>query len=354
MLNVVDTQTDWQQEFREAVRKVSELEAILETKIASTDYPLFIPRQLAFEIKKAGKDSPLWKQFVPNQDENHILGMEDPIGDLAHLKKGQLIHRYKNRALFMPTSICPVLCRYCFRKNELNQEKQIFQSDLKETKKYLEDHPEINEIIFSGGDPLILSDEKIDQYLDFFSNIKSIKYIRFHSRTPIILPSRINESFISLLEKWSKQFIKITIVVHLNHLSELTDDNQLALQRLCNLPLQLLSQSVLLKDINDDEVSLKQLFEALIRNGIRPYYLHHPDQVKGGMHFSISLEKGRMIYAKLRDQLPGWAIPQYIIDIPGGFGKTPAFNPEHLHFTGQFIDRDFKNHQISLNTLDKY
>lgn len=340
MFNQVESVEDWQNDFKQAFRKICDLETFLETKIDETDYPVFIPLKLAQKIKDAGPSSALWKQFVPHSDENSKIGMNDPIGDLTHLKKGQLIHRYENRALFMPTSICPVLCRYCFRKNELNQEKQIFQSDLVATKNYLEDHPEINEIIFSGGDPLILNDEKIENYLSFFSNIGSINYIRFHTRTPITIPSRINERLINIIQKYSHHFIKISIVVHLNHESELDQESKTALKKLAELPIQLLSQSVLLKDINNNEDDLIRLFEILIRLGVRPYYLHHPDHVKGGMHFYLPLEEGRKIYSKLRNLLPGWALPQYVIDIPGGHGKVPAYNPEGFAFSGQLLKRD--------------
>lgn len=349
MLELIESQNDWQTEFKEAFKKSSELQSFLEQSIATTDYPIFIPRKLAQQIKDSGKNSALWKQFVPDERENVVSGLKDPIGDLVHLKKGQLIHRYKNRALFMPTSVCPVLCRYCFRKNELNDEKQIFQSDLSETKKYLEQHPEINEIIFSGGDPFILRDEKIDQYLSFFSGIESIKYIRFHTRTPIIIASRINKKLVEILNFYSDRFIKISIVIHLNHATELNDENRTAIKDLSKLPIQLLSQSVLLKGINDNDADLIDLFNELIELGVRPYYLHHPDQVKGGMHFYLPLEEGRKIFAKLRDQLPGWALPQYVVDIPGGFGKTQAYNPETFEFNGKWISKD---NEIILTTIN--
>jgi len=328
---------DWRDEFKNSFRSLQKLHQFLEIEIPKTDYPLFIPLRLAQKIKNQGSQSSLWKQFVPSFLENENSGLIDPIGDLVHSKPGQLIHRYQSRALFMPTNVCPVLCRYCFRKNELFNEKELFEANLVETQKYLFEHPEINEIIFSGGDPFILSDEKIENYLDFFSSIPTIKHIRFHSRTPVILPSRINATLLSVLKKSSEHFETMTVAIHCNHIDEWDQEIENAIKKLYQLNLQLLSQTVLLKNVNNSTKDLIELMKLLIKNKIRPYYLHHPDQVKGGMHFMIPLEEGRKIYATLRDQLPGWAIPQYIIDRPDGRGKLPAFNPENFSFSGQFI-----------------
>ncbi|PIP95411.1 MAG: lysine 2,3-aminomutase [Bdellovibrio sp. CG12_big_fil_rev_8_21_14_0_65_39_13] len=333
----LEFENDWRDEFKNSFRSTHKLHQFLGFEIPKTDYPLFIPVRLALKIKELGQQSSLWKQFVPSTLENEDKGLVDPIGDLVHSKPGQLIHRYQNRALFMPTNICPVLCRYCFRKNELFNEKELFEANLVETQKYLLEHSEINEIIFSGGDPFILSDEKLASYIDFFASIKSIKHLRFHTRIPVILPSRINQPLLEVLKKSSGHFETISIAIHSNHVDEWDQEIETAIMKLNRLGLQLLSQTVLLKDVNNTAQDIVNLMNKLVKNKIRPYYLHHPDSVKGGMHFMVPLEEGRKIYSELRDQLPGWAIPQYIIDRPDGRGKLPAFNPESFNFSGQFI-----------------
>ncbi len=330
----------WKKELREAIKTSSALEEILKVKIPRTSYPIFIPKRLALKIYKAGSESILWKQFVPRQDENSPLGMEDPIGDHKHSKEGRIIHRYKNRLLFLPTPLCPVICRYCFRKNELAEPDSLFEGQLKETIAYLKKHPEVNEVILSGGDPLIMSDEKLESILKAFASVGSIKYLRFHSRTPIVLPSRVTDSFCDLLNKYGQVFKKLIVALHLNHIDEVDEEVKRAIDKLKNSRVELLSQSVLLKDINDDVQSLMDLFIGLSDLGVRPYYLHHPDRVKGGMHFTLSLTEGRMLYHALRDVLPGWSLPQYVIDIPGGHGKTPAYNPEDFDFSGHLISKD--------------
>ncbi|MFT6068163.1 MAG: lysine 2,3-aminomutase [Bacteriovoracaceae bacterium] len=339
-------QDSWKKELREAIKTSSALEDILKVKVPKTNYPIMIPKRLALRIYQEGPMSVLWKQFVPRLDEASPLGMEDPIGDHLHSKEGRIIHRYKNRLLFLPTPLCPVICRYCFRKNELSEPDSLFEGQLKETISYLNKHPEVDEVILSGGDPLIMSDEKLESIFKSFASIGTIKYLRIHTRTPIVLPSRVTDSFCDLLMKYGQVFNKLIVAIHLNHIDELDEEVRLSLKKLKNSGVELLSQSVLLKDINDDVQSLKNLFSALVDLGVRPYYLHHPDRVKGGMHFYLSLTEGRMLYHSLRDILPGWSLPQYVIDIPGGHGKTPAYNPEDFDFSGHLISKDGEKHKI--------
>jgi len=327
--------TSWQSELREGLKSPEDLKNFFERDFQELDYQVLIPLNLADKIKKAGPDSVLWKQFLPSILEQDPNGLTDPIGDEKYNLAPQLIHRYKNRALFMPTSVCPVYCRYCFRKNELGT-KKLFSPDFEKTLEYLNNHPEIEELIFSGGDPFILNTDKIDFYLTQFKNLK---FIRFHTRTPIILPSRFDQRLLDTLKKHRANFDQISIAVHINHADEIDYEVEKTIKRLGSLGITLLSQTVLLKDINDDPKTLRDLFLKLSAQNIRPYYLHHPDQVKGGMHFYLTLEKGREIYLKLRDLLPGWAIPQYVIESPGGGGKVPAFNPETLKFSGNIMGK---------------
>jgi lysine 2,3-aminomutase len=336
---------NWKNNFQEAYKRSSELYQFLgwDSSVASiveADYPLFIPKKLAEKIKAQGPDGVLAREFLPDVREMKSLGMNDPIGDKEYYKAPQLIHRYPSRALFTPTTICPVLCRYCFRKNELHAEEEMFQADFEKTLEYLRSHPEISEIIFTGGDPLTLSNEKLNKYLEAFAEISSIKDIRFHSRYPVIMPSRLDEGFKELLQKMSKKFRTISLAIHANHQDEFDEESRGKILELAQINVQLLSQTVLLKDVNDSVEALVALMQEFMTLKVRPYYLHHPDQVKGGMHFYLPLETGRALYSALRNHLPGWAIPTYVIDIPGGAGKVGAFNPETFTFSGQLIGRN--------------
>lgn len=336
-MNTADT--SWRQQLTRSLRSHEDLESFFSRSFAKTNYPIFIPRELAERIKSKGIDSPLGRQFLPHRDEFSESGLMDPIGDHTHSPTNQVVHRYQNRMLFFPTSVCPVQCRYCFRKNELHSNDDLFKPDFAGVQSYIEQHPEINEVIFSGGDPLMLSDDKLNQCLDHFEKL-DIPMIRFHTRMPVIVPGRLNDSFKKLLTKAAKQFEVVTVVIHLNHVDEITDELIEAMQSFRSLPIQWLSQSVLLKGVNDDTDTLKNLFLALLKIGIKPYYLHHPDQVRGGMHFWLSIEEGRRIFASLRNILPGHAIPQYMLDMPGGQGKVPLFNPEGFEFNGRLLNKN--------------
>jgi lysine 2,3-aminomutase len=313
-----DNNHDWMSMYREGLRSVADINEFFQLNLPPIPYDVHIPKHLAIRIKEEGLDSVLAKQFIPSLQEvkNQCGGLEDPIGDQDHARPGALVHRYKNRVLFFPTTVCPVICRYCFRKNELSTNDNIFKSDFEKTKNYLREHPEIEEVIFSGGDPLMLSDEKINFYLSEFSRIPTIKYIRFHTRAVVSLPQRITDKLVDVLKNYQKMFSAVTVVIHTNHGDEITDAEEQAIKKLSGL--NLLSQTVLLKDINSDTHELASLFSRLHQLGVRPYYLHHPDKVKGGMQFHMAKEEGKVIYNQLKQLLPGWLIPKYVIDSPTG------------------------------------
>ena len=344
-----EARRDWKQNFRDSLKNDRDLNQFFRTHDSqsfkqSKSYPLFLPKAYAQKIKSL--TGPLAKQFLPNkiEDEEAVqkMGLIDPIGDQEFQKVPQLIHRYKNRVLFTPTTKCPVICRYCFRKNELNQKLPLFKPQFEEVLQYLRQHEEVEEVIFTGGDPLILSDSQIQEYLEKFAELKSLKYVRFHTRTPIILPSRITQNFCSIIKKARRNFKKVTIALHSNHKEEIDEEVEEAILKLKETKATLLSQTVLLKGVNDNVEALQDLFLKLAELDVQPYYMHHPDKAKGAMHFYLSIEEGRRIYAGLRNILPGWAIPQYIVDIPGGEGKTSAFNPEKYEFSGQLINKQGK------------
>lgn len=338
----------WKKDFANSIRSQKELESFLDYKVSSTNYPIFIPKSFAQRIKESGVNSPLWNQFIPNKQEtNSTQGLADPIGDQQHQKDGGIIHRYKSRILYNPTVKCPINCRYCFRKNELFENLDTFRPSLEKLQAYLGNNKEVEEVILTGGDPLILSDSKIEKILNILSTHKHVKYVRFHSRTPVILPSRMDENLSQVLKKYTDSFETITLVIHTNHSIELSDDLKKNLENFKFL--NILSQSVLLKGVNDSLNQLINLFKALNKMNIKPYYLHHPDQVLGAMHFYIPIEQGRELYGQLRDCLPGWLIPHYIIDTPTGSGKNLAYNSESISHSGKILDRFNQEHFFEVN-----
>lgn len=333
-LKEINLANDWKKAIHTAINSIAEFKTYAESLgytaqiLNAIDeenlYPFFLPRDLAQHILKLGASSLLWKQFIPHNVELDVqqLGLEDPIGDQKNFVAPQLIHRYQSRVLFLPTSFCPVQCRYCFRKNELHNpefKQDFLHNDFQKTLSYLKAHTELEEIIFTGGDPLILSNEKITMYLEHFAQIPHVKFIRFHTRFPSIIPQRIDSGFAALIEKWSERFT-LSLMIHTNHLTEWYSQQHLsALEKLAKLPLHLGSQTVLLKGHTSED--LISLFKFLIQKGVRPYYLHHPDKVKGAMHFYLSKTDGLEIYNQLRQYLPGYAIPHYVVDSEFGEEK---------------------------------
>jgi lysine 2,3-aminomutase len=338
-ITYVNSPASWQLELKNAFRDSQSLRSFLGFDFAhniEANYPLLIPRELAHAIKQQGPEGVLARQFLPHADELSENGLIDPIGDASYSKTSQLIHRYDNRALLIPTTVCPVHCRYCFRKNELQSD--MFSNDVEATLNYLSAHPEIEEVIFTGGDPLMLSDEKLANWLTLLSAIPSLKFVRFHTRFPVILPERFTPELQTLLEGFHDRF-QILLVVHTNHADEWSELATATIKSFRPKGVRWLSQSVLLKDVNNSVADLSALFRKLASLNIEAYYLHHPDQVRGAMHFWLSLEEGRNIWGQLHTQLPGWMLPQYVIDIPGGHGKVSAFNPEGHHFSGSLLSR---------------
>ena len=324
----------WKKSLREALTTTKDLRDFFGQDFAQTPYPILIPIKLAEKIRQAGLDSPLARQFLPSDLENILTkGLRDPIGDLSHQKNTCGVHRYQNRMLFIPTTHCPVRCRFCFRKNILDSADGPFNAGATEDFfQYLREHAEVEEVIFTGGDPFILDDQKLNLYLESLAKISSVRYVRFHTRTPVVLPERITPAFCQLLETWQQRFPVITVALHLNHVSELDNEVEAALGMLRKTGVQLLSHTVLLRTINDNVDDLKNLFMALTNLHVRPYYLHHTDQALATEHFWPDLTRCQELYHQLRRHIPGWALPHYVIDLPGGGGKINAANP------AQFID----------------
>lgn len=330
----------WQDSLRKTIKSTKELNSFFQTEFAETNYPIFIPLKLAEKIRSLGLDSPLAKQFLPHQDELIPGGLVDPIGDHRHSPTPMIVHRYESRALLLPTNRCPVICRYCFRKNELYESQDpLFKPEMNVALEYLNTHPEIHEVIFSGGDPFMLSNEKLAEILQQLKQIPHLKYLRFHTRFGALVPERFDSELLRLLTEAKGHFAKLLIMIHTNHPAEWDFENLNLVHQLSKNGFDLRTQSVLLKGVNDDPEILINLFSPLIERGVSPYYLHHPDQVKGAQHFRLPLRVGRKIYSQMRRKLPGWALPRYMVDLPEGEGKVEAFNPEAFEFSGQLINQ---------------
>ena len=271
-------------------------------------------------------------QFLPDPRELNTLAEEliDPIGDDVHRPVPGLTHRYPDRVILHTTQTCEVYCRFCFRREAVGEQGQLAEAEFARVLDYLRAHPQIWEVILTGGDPLTLSVRRLKDMLARLAAIPSVEVIRFHTRIPVVAPEKVTEA---LAEAMQIRPV-VWLVLHTNHADELTPAACDALARLTRAGVPLLSQTVLLKGINADPDILEQLFRRLIRNRVKPYYLHHPDLAKGTGHFRLSLAEGQQIMAALRGRISGTALPTYVLDIPGGHGKVPV-GPGYLRNEGQ-------------------
>ncbi|MGY0395406.1 KamA family radical SAM protein [Fusobacterium sp. SYSU M8D902] len=262
------------------------------------------------------------KQFCLDEKEYIISGEEeqDPIGDERYTKCNGVIHRYNDRALFIPRKDCLVQCRFCFRKWKLpEKEAELTFEEIDVAINYFREHKELWEVILTGGEPLLTSKTKLKYILEKIHEIPHIKVIRIHTRAIIVQPDFIDEEMIKIISKYKP----IYLVIHCNHYDEITEEVSLKLNELSDNGIVLLSQSALLKGINDDSKTLEKLFKKLIENRVKPYYLHHCDLVPGTYHFRTSIKEGQEILKKIRGHVSGICWPTYVLDIPKGFGKVP-------------------------------
>lgn len=275
-------------------------------------------------VDPADPNDPIAKQFMPDVRElyEHIDELHDPIGDDIHSPLPGIVHRYPDRLLLTPIRVCPVYCRFCFRRETVGQQGSglLDANQLEGALDYIRAHKEVWEVILSGGDPLLLSPRRLQKIVAELNRIDHVKVIRIHTRVPVVDPERIIPELISAL----KQDKALFVVLHTNHPRELTDDALQACAQLIDHGIPMLSQSVLLKDINDDSTVLEELLRTLVENRIKPYYLHHADRARGTSHFRTSIEEGQGLIRQLRGRLSGLCQPEYVLDIPGGYGKVPV------------------------------
>lgn len=296
-------------------------DALALTRVAER-YEVLVSDYYLSLIDRDDPACPIRKQAIPDKAEldERPFELKDPIGDAAHTVAGILVHRYPDRALLFPTFRCPMFCRYCFRKVALNDEPPRLREALPEVLRYLNDHPEIEEIILSGGDPLMLADDLLDELLTQLRSVPSIRRLRLHTRFPVTLPMRVDGALAAMLARHRPLYL----VTHFNHPKEVTTEARTAVKLLVDAGVTVLNQSVLLAEVNDDAAVLASLNTQLLDVQVRPYYLHHPDLTVGTSHFRVSLSRGLQIVRALRGRLTGLAWPTYVLDIPGGLGKVPV------------------------------
>ncbi|HSX10708.1 MAG TPA: KamA family radical SAM protein [Chlamydiales bacterium] len=279
---------------------------------------LNLPKRLAAKIAKNTLDDPILRQFVPLEEELAITPgfVTDPVQDQRFKKTKKILHKYQGRALVVATSACAMHCRYCFRQNfPYETEEKSFDNEIA----YIAQDPTIAEIILSGGDPLSLSDGALVTFFRALEAIPHLKRIRFHSRFPVGIPERIDDSFLDLLENSSKQMV---FIVHVNHPRELDQDVVGGLKKIQSLGIPVLNQSVLLKGVNDDEQTILSLSEELLNAGVIPYYLHALDPVQGTSHFAVSDERGLQLIRHIQENLSGFGVPRFAREEPGMPSKT--------------------------------
>ena len=298
-------------------------------------YAIAIPPHFRRLIQDGQDTGPIARQFVPDPREQQVQPEEcaDPIGDNAHTPVKGIVHRYHNRVLLKVVSVCPVYCRFCFRREMVGpgHDAHLAPSDLARALAYVADHPEIEEVIMTGGDPLVLSPRRIRRLTQGLAQVPHLKKLRWHSRIPVACPERVTDELIDAL---TASRLRVQLAVHTNHAQELTPDARRACQRLIAANVTLLSQSVLLRGVNDDPDTLAGLVAACHDTGIQPYYLHHLDLAPGTGHFRVSMRSGQIILNIARRHRPDLTFPTYMLDVPGGFGKVPIEN-SHVRCVGQ-------------------
>jgi lysine 2,3-aminomutase len=288
-------------------------------RAAAETLPIAIPPALAGLIDPDDPNDPIARQFVPDSREADGDGLADPIGDDAHSPVRGIVHRYPDRVLLTPLLICPVYCRFCFRREAVGGQV-LDGAALEAALDYIRNHPEIFEVILSGGDPLTLSPRRLAGIMDALDRIPHVEIVRIHTRVPVAVPERVDTHLIAALRRETPLFV----VLHCNHPRELSPPARVAVSRLVDAGIPMLSQTVLLKGVNDDENTIEALMRALLKNRIKPYYLHHADLARGTGHFRTALSVGRRIVRALRGRLSGLGQPTYVLDIPGGQGKSPV------------------------------
>ena len=288
-------------------------------------YAVAITPAMAELVDPDDDDDPIARQFVPSPAElDHRPGESaDPIGDEPHSPVEGIVHRYPDRVLLMATHACAVYCRFCFRRESVGPTaaKSLAPKALDAALAYIAGHPEIWEVILTGGDPMILSPRRLANLMQRLGGIDHVKVIRLHSRVPTADPARITTALVQALKAAGKA---VYVALHADHPRELTPAARAACGRLVDAGIPMLGQTVLLAGVNDDPDTLGALMRAMVETRIKPYYLHHPDHAPGTSHFRTGIAEGQAVVRAIRGRLSGLCQPTYVLDIPGGHGKVPV------------------------------
>lgn len=320
----------WKADLRDGIRSVEDLQRLpltdeehKEMDGAARQFKISIPASYLNLINWEDADDPIRRQALPSDQELvvHTLEREDPIGDDTYSPVQRLTHRYPDRAVLFPTYICSTYCRHCFRKESLNDGRGGFSvKEMEPAFDYIAKHQELREIILSGGDPLMLSDENLTCIRQRLETITHLRLLRLHTRVPVTLPLRVTDGTIRALDG---RFI-VVIVTHFNHPREITPDAISACSLFRKAGFMLLNQTVLLRGVNDDVEVMKELLCELVYSvGAKPYYLHHCDLTRGLGHLRTTIDEGLQIMRGLRGHISGLCVPHYMLDLPGGDGKIP-------------------------------
>lgn len=328
---------DWRWQLRNRVTTLEQLEKLLPSLTAEERAGAILARsKLAMAITPhffnlidpGDEHCPIRRQVIPRLEETDTAPweMSDPCGEDEHSPVPGLVHRYPDRVLFLVTDRCAAYCRYCTRSRLVsNASGYDFHPEFDRQLAYIESHPEIRDVLLSGGDPLLLSDEKLEDLLTRLRRIPHVEFLRIGTRIPVFLPQRITPELCAMLKPFHPLFISI----HSNHPRELTTEVRDVLGRLADAGIPLGNQSVLLKHVNDDPDVMKALVQKLLLCRVRPYYIYQCDLIAGSAHLRTGVRQGVEIMESLRGHTTGYAVPQYVIDAPGGGGKVPV-NPEYV------------------------
>jgi lysine 2,3-aminomutase len=297
-------------------------ERVDEVRRVAEQFAVAVTADMAALIDPADPADPIAAQFVPNAAELATAPEEraDPIGDERWSPVPGIVHRYPDRVLLKPLLLCPLYCRFCFRRETVGKKDAVLgPAALDRAIAYIREHPQIWEVIVTGGDPLLLAPRRLAAIVRSLDAIPHLAVIRFHTRVPIVDPGRVGPRLVAALAAEKAVYV----VLHANHPRELTENVRMAALRLTRAGIPLLSQTVLLRGVNDDAAVLEALFRGLVAMRVKPYYLHHADLARGTAHFRTGIAEGQRLVKALRGPVSGLCQPTYVLDIPGGWGKVP-------------------------------
>lgn len=340
MLPKKPSASQWQQELSQAFTSLEEICQVLNlpslslddkklAQKAAQDFKLLVPRHFVSLMQPNNPNDPLLLQVLPQSAEmQQVAGFtSDPLGEAAANPLAGVIHKYKNRLLLTASGACAVNCRYCFRRHFPYQDNSLSRKEFTKVLDYIKSQPAINEVIFSGGDPLVTSDARLAFFMQELAQLEQLTRVRIHTRLPVVLPSRLTEELSQLL---TTSRLKTVLVLHINHPQEISLPLAEGLKKLHQQGVLLLNQSVLLKGVNNQAKLLAELSEALFNINVLPYYLHTLDKVAGAAHFALSIEEAQKIYAELLTLSSGFLVPKLVTEEAGKLSKTPL-NPSLIN-----------------------